>query len=487
MKNLWNSADAAGFPATWARGFIRPGSSGRDPTLVLHGGGNTSVKTREKNIFGEEEALLRVKGSGWTWPRSRRPDSRRAGWPPAQARGPRIALGPAHGRRAQGVHDRPVRADASVEAILHAVLPAKFVDHTHADALIAVTNTPGGEGRVREIYGDTVVVIPYVMPGFKLARLFAETFPRKASRRTVGVVLMNHGLISFGDTAEESYGRMIELVTLAEDLPGEAQGLDRRMAAAMPGAGAARPDRAAAFRKRALRGDGRPGDPVDPRRCPVSRLCDAGPTWPRFPSRGRPRPTMSSARSGCRLSGATFRGVPLGLRGLFQACADRVSPPPTLLDPAPRVILDPEWGMVSVGRTAREASIVNDLYRHTIDIIMRSAALGGWKALPAQDIFDVEYWDLEQAKLRRHGPVPVFQGEVALVTGAASGIGRACVDSLLRRGAAVVGLDVNPDIAGMHKRPDFHGIVCDLTEEAGGRRGARGGGPRVRRPRHAGP
>ncbi len=121
--------------------------------------------------------------------------------------------------------------------------------------------------------------------------------------------------------------------------------------------------------------------------------------------------------------------------------------------------------MVSVGHTALEASIVSDLYRHTIDIIMRSAALGGWKALPPQDIFDVEYWDLEQAKLRRHGPVPVFQGEIALVTGAASGIGRACVDSLLRRGAAVVGLDVNPDIAGMHKRPDFHGIVCDLTEE----------------------
>jgi NAD(P)-dependent dehydrogenase (short-subunit alcohol dehydrogenase family) len=136
-----------------------------------------------------------------------------------------------------------------------------------------------------------------------------------------------------------------------------------------------------------------------------------------------------------------------------------------MLDPAPRVILDPEWGLATAGRTAADAAIAADLYRHTIDIILRATALGGWRALPARDIFDCEYWDLEQAKLRRSGPAPVFTGEVALVTGAASGIGRACVESLLRRGAAVAGLDVNPAVARLHDRPDFRGIVCDLTRE----------------------
>jgi len=149
----------------------------------------------------------------------------------------------------------------------------------------------------------------------------------------------------------------------------------------------------------------------------------------------------------------------------FNAWAGRPDPRPAMLDAAPRVILDPGWGMGTVGRSAQEAAVVADLYRHTIDIILRAQALGGWKGLEPEHLFDCEYWDLEQAKLRRAGPAPEFLGEVALVTGAASGIGRACVDALLRRGAAVVGLDLNPAITGMIKRPDFLGIACDLTQE----------------------
>ena len=118
-----------------------------------------------------------------------------------------------------------------------------------------------------------------------------------------------------------------------------------------------------------------------------------------------------------------------------------------MVDPAPRVILDPELGMCVIGRTAHDAAIAEDIYRHTIDIIIRAEKLGGWRALPAQDFFDVEYWDMEQAKLEKAGRELPFQGEVALVTGAASGIGKACVDSLLERGAAVVGVDVSAGCA----------------------------------------
>jgi len=150
----------------------------------------------------------------------------------------------------------------------------------------------------------------------------------------------------------------------------------------------------------------------------------------------------------------------------FRACSARAQPRPVMLDPAPRVILDPAWGIVVAGRTAEEAAIAGDLYRHTIDIILRATAAGGWKALPAQDIFDVEYWDLEQAKLRRGARSTDLTGEVALVTGAASGIGFACVEALLRKGAAVVGLDVNPAVAGQHGKAAFRGIVCDLTSES---------------------
>jgi NAD(P)-dependent dehydrogenase (short-subunit alcohol dehydrogenase family) len=138
----------------------------------------------------------------------------------------------------------------------------------------------------------------------------------------------------------------------------------------------------------------------------------------------------------------------------------------TMLDSAPRVALDRELGLAAFGRTAKDTRIAEELYEHTIDVILRAEALGGWQALEDRRTFDIEYWDLEQAKLRKAGAPPAFAGEVALVTGAASGIGKACVDSFLKRGAAVVGLDLNPSVTTLHKRPDFLGVACDLTDAA---------------------
>jgi NAD(P)-dependent dehydrogenase (short-subunit alcohol dehydrogenase family) len=138
----------------------------------------------------------------------------------------------------------------------------------------------------------------------------------------------------------------------------------------------------------------------------------------------------------------------------------------TMLDPAPRMVVDPHFGLASIGRTPKDAAIVEEIYEHTIDVILRAEALGGYRALPAQDIFDVEYWDLEQAKLRKGGAVPPFAGEIALVTGAASGIGKATVSALLARGAAVVGLDLNPAVVAMHDRADYLGIIGDVTDSA---------------------
>jgi NAD(P)-dependent dehydrogenase (short-subunit alcohol dehydrogenase family) len=150
----------------------------------------------------------------------------------------------------------------------------------------------------------------------------------------------------------------------------------------------------------------------------------------------------------------------------FRTHAARVDCELRMLDAAPRVILDPDLGMLTAGPNAKEAAIAGDIYRRTIDIILQATALGGYRALPADDLFDVEYWDLEQAKLRSTAASPMFAGEIAIVTGAASGIGKACVESLLRRGAAVVGLDINPAITEMHRRPDYAGSFCDLTDES---------------------
>jgi NAD(P)-dependent dehydrogenase (short-subunit alcohol dehydrogenase family) len=152
-------------------------------------------------------------------------------------------------------------------------------------------------------------------------------------------------------------------------------------------------------------------------------------------------------------------------RGYFERNAPLAKEKKTMLDPAPRVVLDPELGLMTAGTSAKDARIAADIYEHTIDVILAAEALGGWRPLGEKDLFDVEYWDLEQAKLRSQGRRPPFAGEIALVTGAASGIGRACVDAFLSRGAAVVGLDVQPSVETMLKRPDFLGLACDITQD----------------------
>jgi NAD(P)-dependent dehydrogenase (short-subunit alcohol dehydrogenase family) len=165
------------------------------------------------------------------------------------------------------------------------------------------------------------------------------------------------------------------------------------------------------------------------------------------------------------LVGRNVEGFVQSYREYFNRHAPQAKEPKTILDPAPRVVLDPRLGMCALGRSARDAAIVADLYQHTMDVIERATLLGGFEALPQRDIFDVEYWDLEQAKLRKAGKPPPFAGEIALVTGAASGIGKACVEALLGRGAAVVGLDVNERIETLHQRSDFLGIRCDVTAQ----------------------
>lgn len=466
MKSLWSDSEAAQHPGDLGQRVYTSRLLGRESALVLHGGGNTSVKTTEPDVFGEPTDLLYVKGSGWDLE-----TIEAAGFSPCRL--PhllRLATLPqlsdlAMARELRCSLTNPGAPMPSVEAILHALLPGKFVDHTHADAFISLCNTPEGERHVREIYGDRIVIIPYVMPGFKLARLCAELYPKHAHGGTIGLALLNHGLFTFGNTARESYERMIDLVSLAENF------LAQHKAWSLPAATATGPtaDRRlalATLRREVSAQLGAPGLLVshdEPaawqflQRADLATISQQGPATPDHVIRTKRLPMLGRDLGAYRAAYTEY----------FQKHAAATGQKLTMLDAAPRVILDPGLGLCTVGRTAKEAAIAGDIYSHTMEIISRATVLGGWKALPAADIFDVEYWDLEQAKLRGAGKPAVFTGEVALVTGAASGIGKACVDALLRRGAAVVGLDVNPAITTLHKRPDFYGIVCDLTQESG--------------------
>jgi rhamnose utilization protein RhaD (predicted bifunctional aldolase and dehydrogenase)/NAD(P)-dependent dehydrogenase (short-subunit alcohol dehydrogenase family) len=463
MNSLWSDAEAAQFAGDLGQRVYTSRLLGRDKSLVLHGGGNTSVKSVGKNIFGEDEPLLFVKGSGWDLSAI---DER--GFSPVRM-APLLRMAQLKTMTDSQMENELItsmtRAGAptpSVETILHASLPYKFVDHTHADAIISITNSPGGEARIREIFGKSVVVIPYIMPGFDLARLCAEIFPKEATSETIGMVLMNHGIFSFGATARESYERMIALATKAEDYlkakgawdvsapPDEHTGFMLRHGKDL-----------AELRREISEAAGGPMI-VSSRPCAFARRLDMR----TISQRGPATPDHVIRTKRLPMAGCDVQGFARAYETYFNEQAPKAKQKVTMLDRAPRVALDPSFGLCGIGKTAKDAAIAAEIYEHTIDIILRAEKLGGWQALSAKDLFDVEYWELEQAKLTKKGAPPLFAGEVVLVTGAASGIGKASVESFLKRGAAVVGLDINPAITTMLARADFVGLPCDLTNES---------------------
>ena len=217
MHNQWNPDDAAHFPGDLSQCVYASRLLGADPALVLHGGGNTSVKIAQPTIFGEPQTLLYVKGSGSDLATVAAKD-----FAPVRLDHLRRLTTLETLSDSQWLNElRGSVVDASappvsVEAMLHALLPAKYVFHTHSDAVLAITNTPSGAERIRAIYGDAVVVVPYIRPGFPVAKHCAAVFQAELSERTTGVVLLRHGLFSFGETAQAAYDQMINLVNQAE-------------------------------------------------------------------------------------------------------------------------------------------------------------------------------------------------------------------------------------------------------------------------------
>lgn len=460
IVNRWDDAGAARSTGVLGERVYTSRLLGVDPDLVLHGGGNTSVKLRHTTVFGEEVDALVVKGSGsdlsdidasgFAWLRLDAV-ARLAGLEALSDTQMAEQL-----RLAEVVAGGPA---PSVEAILHALIPERFVDHTHADAVVTITNTPAGAERIHEVYGDRVLVVPYVMPGFTLARVFGQLLAGGGLAGDVeGAILMNHGIFTWGDTARRSYDRMIALVQLAD----EHVASRRRPWPTAPAPARPEPVERARLRRAVSAAAGRPmvlrsyGDAPAAGFIGHPRLGDItqrGTVTPDHVIRTKPWPLL-----GRDVDGFVERYDEYFQRHGAGRDLDR-------LDPAPRVILDPELGMSCAGATARDAHVAADIYRHTMKVILDAEALGGYRPAPIADLFDVEYWELEQAKLRRGAKPPPFAGEVALVTGAAGGIGRACAAALMAEGAAVVGVDVDPEIKATFDGPDWLGLQADVTDE----------------------
>jgi rhamnose utilization protein RhaD (predicted bifunctional aldolase and dehydrogenase)/NAD(P)-dependent dehydrogenase (short-subunit alcohol dehydrogenase family) len=437
---------------------------GRNKSLVLHGGGNTSVKISETNILGSEEEILYVKGSGWDLE-----TITVEGFAPVSVSHLRKLAELSSLSDSEMVNEfitHLTKASApppSVEAILHAVIPYKYVDHTHADSIVAISNSINGEAILRQLYGDQVIYIPYVMPGFDLSKLCAKRLKEDLTPDKIGIILFHHGVFSFGDTAEQSYDRMLQLVKKAEEylrknMVKSSQSINLEQKEDNP--------EDFSFLRQSISLVA--GFPVIMKRVwdekallfcnrtDIEIISQQGPATPDHVIRTKRLPLL----------GRDVHKYVQDYKKYFQENEPLAKQRKIILDPAPRVVLDPEFGLCAIGRTSKDAEIVADIYSHTIDIIQWAEILGGYRALSAKDIFDVEYWELEQAKLNKAGKLPVFTGEVAFVTGAASGIGKACVESLLKRGAAVVGIDLHNNVKDLYSKSEYLGIQCDVTSES---------------------
>ena len=464
MKNLWSDIESSKFEGDLALRVYTSRLLGQDTSLVLHGGGNTSVKITETNLVGEEEEILYVKGSGWDLV-----SIEKSGFSPVRMTHMLKLAELESLSDPQMVNELKTQLTdslspaPSVETILHAILPFKYVDHTHADAIVTITNTLNGEEIICEIYGDRIVVIPYIMPGFDLAIAVNRIFSEQATEKTEGIVLLNHGIFSFGDTARQAYERMINLVEVAEQYLVNQNACDVERPLSNITSKSIR-NELSQLRKNI---SSVVGSPVllnltnselgiyFSNRDDVLQIATRGPVTPDHVIRTKRIPMIGRDIDKYEQEYILY----------FNMHEPNAKERKTMLDAAPRVILDKEYGLCAVGKNMSEIGIISDLYEHTIECILRAEKLGGWKALPAADIFNLEYWDLEQAKLRKGGISPEFQGEVVLITGAASGIGKACVESFLKRGAAVVGIDLEPLIETISKHNNYLGLVCDVTDE----------------------
>lgn len=468
MESRWDDAAAAAHAGPIGECVYCTRLIGSDPSLVLHGGGNSSVKAPVPDITGRTVDAIHVKGSGWDMATIEAP-----GLAPLHL--PRLlelleldALSdPDMMRELSAAKLDPGAPNPSVESLLHAYLPHRAVQHSHADAIISLTNLARGEEVVREVYGDDVVVVPYVMPGFDLARAVREAWPAESHPGTVGMVLLNHGLFTFGDDSRTAYDRHLDLISRAEAWLAREAPASSSDAGDPPELPAPALVELAELRRVMSEVAGRPLV-VQRDASPAARRFATRPDVASLATRGPLTPDHVIRTKRVPLVGRDVAGFAAEYEAYVERNRHRARTELTPLDPAPRVVIDPSLGVLTAGPTVGDARIAADIYRHTIAVLERSEDhLGGYVALPEGDLFDLEYWDLEQAKLAKAGRPPRFTGMVAVVTGAASGIGRACAGRLLADGACVMGLDLSSSVVDAFAgKAGWLGIAADVTDPA---------------------
>jgi rhamnose utilization protein RhaD (predicted bifunctional aldolase and dehydrogenase)/NAD(P)-dependent dehydrogenase (short-subunit alcohol dehydrogenase family) len=495
MKSRWSDAEAKEFVTRYAGQGVSGDLAlrtyttrllGSDPRLVLHGGGNTSVKTRAKDQLGEDVDVLCVKGSGWDMG-----NIEPQGLPSVRLHELRRL------RRLNTLSDEDMvnfqrinlldstAPNPSVETLLHAFLPHKFIDHTHSTAVLALTDQPDGEALARDLYRTRVAYVPYFIPGFTLAKAVADVFD--ANPKVEGLILPRHGIFTFAEDAKTAYERMIEFVTLAEErlkqnrkklkpaaLPKHVASV-AEIAPILRGATALERDAMAGTVKRQIlcfRASPAILDYVNG--AELARYSQQGVVTPDHTIRTKNWPLIVPAPDAHKLDAwakdvhEAVEAFVARYHGYFARNNARMEPKKKELDPLPRVILVPGVGLFGIGATAKDAAIAADIAENTVEVIADAEAIGEYRCISEADMFDVEYWSLEQAKLGKSNEKKLSR-QVCVITGGGSGIGAATAKAMAAEGAEIAILDRDHDMAvraakAVHKHA--LAIGCDVTDPA---------------------
>jgi rhamnose utilization protein RhaD (predicted bifunctional aldolase and dehydrogenase)/NAD(P)-dependent dehydrogenase (short-subunit alcohol dehydrogenase family) len=498
MKSGWVERDAEAFATHGAKAGVERDVAhcvyatrllGSDPKLVLHGGGNTSVKLAMRDRLGNEVEVLRVKSSG----------SDMAAIEPEDLVA--VRLRPMRQLRAlEAIGDEelvcieranlidPRAANPSVEMMLHAFLPHKFIDHTHATAVLSLIDQPDGEKKCANVFGGRLRFVPYLMPGFSLAKKAIEVYER--DKPSDGLILGKHGIVTFGASAREAYERMIEMVSLAEDfiarhrksaplapLAASPRGMAAvaEIAPIVRGACSSKDDKIeGAWRRLVLefRGDEAVLNFLAAK--DLEKRAEAGVLTPDHTIRTKNWPLLLPAPAPAKLddfaAAARTRAGQFAARyhDYFERHNKRAGGNKHELDPLPRVVLVPGLGLFGLGRSKKDAVIAADIAETWIEGVSDAEAIGRFESISEAEMFDCEYWPLEQAKLGARKELPLA-GQIIAVTGAAGAIGAATAQTFAAAGADIALLDLNVAAAREQAKAlsaTALPLACDVTDAA---------------------
>ena len=486
MKNNWSNNESKkyirkyknlGYPKDLALRVYTTRLLGRNNELVLHGGGNTSVKTSIKDIDGKKYNVLCVKGSGWDMSKIE-PEGL-----PAVKLDPLLAL-----KKKKYLSDEDMVSyqkrnlidikspNPSVETFLHAFLPFKYIDHTHADAILNATNRPRGLNFCKKIFGNKVSIVPYVMPGFKLSKKVSEIYSKNPKINCL--ILMNHGIFTFSNDAKEAYSLMIKYVSQAERAIKKLKVKKIKqiknystkfsthdIAPIIRGLSSNNNDQKFIVNYRLNKDlkyfmNGKN----------VRSYSSKGTATPDHVIRVKPFPLIITPKKNssiCDFKLTAKKGFDNYRKkyiNYFNVNNKKVKGKKVMLDTSPRVVFVQNVGMFSIGKDLNAAKIAGDLTDTNAKVIASVEETSSYKFIPEKDLFDVEYWSLEQAKIKKQKKL--LEGNIVVITGSTGAIGFATYKIFKSYGAEVVLLDYNLErIKDLQSKIKDLCIHCDVRNK----------------------